>query len=262
MNELIIYLAALFIIPLLPAFILYKFLPSRTNVTGPFKGLDLKLTGAFAGYFILVLVGSTIFFTLYNKQNIHKTAFNYKQAEVDSLNRVIKELEAQLRAPFENNEEWTIAGKVESSIPEQTRVFFDDDTRGFYSTGRFELSRRCALKNGKPILPFALCIFNKTDGYKVIDLSKNLNSGDLTAFDIQFKEEDKTILINNPIDIRSKQRDSINYINNYAEKVPEVKEAISRVNPEIFKLKATINASTLDKVRRIGANRITDSLRR
>lgn len=44
------------LLPLVPAVIIYRFLPSRTFVKGPFKGLNIQLSGAFAGYFILVLV--------------------------------------------------------------------------------------------------------------------------------------------------------------------------------------------------------------
>ena len=57
-------LAAVLLLPLIPAFLLYKFLPSRTSVTGPFKGLNLKLTGAFGGYFLLVLTAIGVFFPL------------------------------------------------------------------------------------------------------------------------------------------------------------------------------------------------------
>ena len=58
--ELIAYLAALLFLPLFPAFILYKLLPSRATVAGPFRGLNLNLSGAFAGYFLLVLLTSFI----------------------------------------------------------------------------------------------------------------------------------------------------------------------------------------------------------
>lgn len=54
-------LAALLLVPLAPAYILYRKLPSDTVVKGPFKGLTVQLTGAFAGYFVLVLVGSGLF---------------------------------------------------------------------------------------------------------------------------------------------------------------------------------------------------------
>ncbi len=45
-----------FLVPLLPSFILYKFLPNnQVAVSGPFKGLKVDMAGAFAGYFILVI---------------------------------------------------------------------------------------------------------------------------------------------------------------------------------------------------------------
>lgn len=55
------YIAAVVLVPLIPAFILYKFLPAgRTEVDGPFKGLDIKLSGAFAGYFLVVLIVTSL----------------------------------------------------------------------------------------------------------------------------------------------------------------------------------------------------------
>jgi len=44
------------IVPIIPAYILYKSLPARTTVSGPFKGLNIQLTGAFGGYFVVVLL--------------------------------------------------------------------------------------------------------------------------------------------------------------------------------------------------------------
>jgi hypothetical protein len=43
-------------LPIVPAYILYKSLPARTTVSGPFKGLNIQLTGAFGGYFVVVLL--------------------------------------------------------------------------------------------------------------------------------------------------------------------------------------------------------------
>ncbi len=56
MTETIICSFIVVFFPLLPAYILYKMLPSTTTVSGPFKGLTINLTGAFGGYFILVLL--------------------------------------------------------------------------------------------------------------------------------------------------------------------------------------------------------------
>jgi hypothetical protein len=57
MIGVIVQLAAGLLIPLLPAFLLYRVLPSKTIVSGPFAGLKIDLGGAFGGYFLLVLVG-------------------------------------------------------------------------------------------------------------------------------------------------------------------------------------------------------------
>jgi len=55
MNDLVL-MAFGILLPLGPAFVLYKLLPSTANVTGPFKGLNLQLSGAFGGYFMLTLM--------------------------------------------------------------------------------------------------------------------------------------------------------------------------------------------------------------
>lgn len=52
----LIDVAVIVLIPMIPALILYAVLPSRATVSGPFKGLNIRLQGAFGGYFVLVLV--------------------------------------------------------------------------------------------------------------------------------------------------------------------------------------------------------------
>jgi hypothetical protein len=44
------------LLPIIPAYLLFKTLPSTSDVSGPFHGLQIKLSGAFAGYFVLVMV--------------------------------------------------------------------------------------------------------------------------------------------------------------------------------------------------------------
>ncbi len=44
------------LLPVVPAYLLFKALPSSAQVTGPLQGLTLKLGGAFAGYFAVLLV--------------------------------------------------------------------------------------------------------------------------------------------------------------------------------------------------------------
>ena len=63
MTETLIVICVGILLPIIPAFILYKTLPAKTSVSGPFKGLNIQLGGAFGGYFLLVLVVFGYFFT-------------------------------------------------------------------------------------------------------------------------------------------------------------------------------------------------------
>lgn len=51
-----VYMLLILLLPMIPAFVLFRFLPNTADVSGPFKGLTLKLSGAFAGYFVTVLL--------------------------------------------------------------------------------------------------------------------------------------------------------------------------------------------------------------
>jgi len=52
------YLAMVLLLPLVPALVLYRLLPSDAWVEGPLKGWKIHLTGAFAAYFALFLATS------------------------------------------------------------------------------------------------------------------------------------------------------------------------------------------------------------
>ena len=56
MTDELVLIAFAILIPITPAYILYKALPSDAKVAGPFKGLNIRLSGAFGGYFLLVLL--------------------------------------------------------------------------------------------------------------------------------------------------------------------------------------------------------------
>lgn len=58
-QGLIIFFAVV-LVPLAPAWILYRHLPSKAAVGGPFQGLSLKLGGAVAGYFLIALFGASV----------------------------------------------------------------------------------------------------------------------------------------------------------------------------------------------------------
>ncbi len=44
------------LVPIVPSYLLFRLLPEKAVVTGPFKGLRVDLSGAFAGYFLIFLV--------------------------------------------------------------------------------------------------------------------------------------------------------------------------------------------------------------
>ena len=52
-----ITLALLFLLPMVPAFVLYRFLPAAGEVGGTLYGVPIKLTGSIAGYVIVLLIG-------------------------------------------------------------------------------------------------------------------------------------------------------------------------------------------------------------
>src|SRR5215813_4430221 len=52
----ILTLSFIVMLPVVPAYLLFRALPSSGNVDGKFQGLEIKLGGAFAGYFALVLL--------------------------------------------------------------------------------------------------------------------------------------------------------------------------------------------------------------
>jgi hypothetical protein len=52
----IIRLSVLVLLPIIPAFLLFKALPSTAMVSGPFQGLTINLGGSFAGYFVVLLI--------------------------------------------------------------------------------------------------------------------------------------------------------------------------------------------------------------
>lgn len=100
MNNTFVYvLSVILLIPLVPALILYKFLPSRTTIDGPFKGMNLKLSGAFGGYFLLVLIAAGIFFPLLKSE---------QQKTIEKLEAEV----ARLKDEKGNQQQWKIEGSI------------------------------------------------------------------------------------------------------------------------------------------------------
>ena len=69
-NPIVVFLVVL-LAPGIPAYILYSRLPpEKTIVNGPFKGFQVQLTGAFAAYFVLVLLAMSFMVTFLSKRRV------------------------------------------------------------------------------------------------------------------------------------------------------------------------------------------------
>jgi hypothetical protein len=106
------------LLPLYPALIIFRKFPDKTHVSGPFKGLTLNLTGAFAGYFILFI--SCIAFTpfifkaitqaekLENDKWTVNAFVQFKKSDSTNVDRqeiaqLLQSLKTQISIPLTNN---------------------------------------------------------------------------------------------------------------------------------------------------------------
>ena len=187
-----IYLLMGFLVPLIPAYILYKTLPAETSVKGPFQGLKINLSGAFGGYFLLVLIAFAFSLKLISDSNIKR---------IETLSRENKALKAENEKIMSQYEYWTIEGQVTGDLPEKTKLFVDCRTTHFASTGDFSSNIYLRKEPNSSIIPAALCFFNTEDGYKVINLNKN-TSKDFDLFGIRIDEQKKKISLTKPVVLR------------------------------------------------------------
>jgi len=94
----LVWTVVIVLLPLVPAVILYKLFEQKTFVTGPFKGLRLDLSGAFAGYFLILVV---LCFVLYRPMQQRK-----------DLQSKIENLSSQLQDARQATG-WTVWGQIE-----------------------------------------------------------------------------------------------------------------------------------------------------
>jgi hypothetical protein len=242
-------LAAILLLPLLPAYIIYKFLPeSETNVEGPYKKLNLKLKGAFAGYFLLVLLSLGLQYVFLNNQQ-DKQIKGLLQSIQDS-SEVMNAYRAQIEASKNPVVDWKIKGLVKPGDKEGTRFFFDDGTTSKNPDGSFELVKRSIAAQGKANPPKWICVYNPVTGYQVISLNRELSHPDLATYNISFNDEQHEILIRNAIDINSAEKDSIVAVAGFLEKNPELKTKVSAADPNFF-IKANKTKILQDRIKAV-----------
>jgi len=169
-------LACVLLIPLFPAVLLYTKLPSKTAVTGPFKGLNLKLSGAFGGYFLLVLLAISIMIATDKREDL--------KSEI-----------AQLRAQLDNQATWTIDGQLQTTVPQDTRIFVSGNSLLRNTT--FNINNIVApVRKGK--ISMALCFYNPGFGYRIFNIDENFPA-EIERYQIAIDRMDKTIHIKRPI---------------------------------------------------------------
>ncbi|HEV7334100.1 MAG TPA: hypothetical protein VGN63_23915 [Flavisolibacter sp.] len=228
-DNFFLVLSAILLLPVIPAYIIYKFLPaSDTDVSGPYKGLSLKLKGAFAGYFLLVIVGLALQYTVMN--NKQQKQIEGLQRDVQQKDTAIAQLQAQIAASANPVIDWHIKGAV-TPVKEGTRFFYDDGTTRNDPDGSFDLIKRAIAKEGKAAPPKWVCIYNNITGFRVVSLNREINHPDISAFNVEFDDQKHEILIKRPIDINSIEKDSIVAVANFIEKNPTLKTQVQQIDP-------------------------------
>lgn len=226
-------LAAILLLPLIPAYIIYKFLPeSETNVEGPYKKLNLKLKGAFAGYFLLVLLSLGLQYVVMTSKE-GKQIEGLMQSIIDS-SQLLHTYRSQLEAGKNPVIDWKIKGIVSPGEKEGTRFFFDDGTTTKNPDGSFELIKRSIAAQGKANPPKWICVYNPVTGYQVISLNREIPHPDIAAYSVNFNDDLHEILIRKTIDINSTAKDSIVAVAGFLETNPELKAKVNATNPGLF----------------------------
>ncbi|MDB5207839.1 MAG: hypothetical protein JWR72_2914 [Flavisolibacter sp.] len=249
-------LAAILFLPVIPAYILYKFLPaSDTDVSGPYQGLSIKLKGAFAGYFLLVIVGLVLQYAVMN---------NKQEKQIETLTRegkqkdtTIAQQQLQLQASANPVIDWHIKGAVTPGGREGTRFFYDDGTTTNSPDGSFELIKRSIAKEGTAKPPKWMCIYNATAGFKVVSLNRDISHPDIAGYNIAFDDTKHEILVRKPIDINSIEKDSLVAVANFIESNPALKQQALQISPGLFEKADVIKQEQqLNKVKLIRFNQL------
>lgn len=162
------------LLPIVPAYVLYKALPSRATVSGPFKGLNIQLTGGFGGYFLVLLVIVGLI---------------------------------SLRQLPSRSEVWSVTGKVilKNSDPRekitQNDFSVQPPTNLLYPDGRFEIDVPVKLGQSD-ILEFPKIVINH-DGYmpQTIALGDQQPTFGAKPYKLKSDNKAKKWIIENPIEL-------------------------------------------------------------
>lgn len=156
-------------LPLLPAYILFKTLPTDATVEGPWKGLRIKLSGGFGGYFLLVLLVFSYLYWMDGQRN--------KQTE--ETRRLKEELQRYKEIETRAYKVFTVRGKVgaeDKSYFENVEPFQIDKfpkTWAVSSNGSFEAYIPVRLKPDGTLDPAQITIEYPPYSIASVDLDDN-----------------------------------------------------------------------------------------
>lgn len=169
--QMVIMIIVMVLVPIIPAYFIYRYLPNKTVVKGPFKGLSIHLGGAFGGYFLILLLISGFFWAC--------------------LSRI------------ESYEIWTIEGAVElgdhGGNIEDTRFLVKPPNQEVYTDGRFFIKNMLLQKKDRNGNPSLIII---KEGYNPESLILKESPVSLKGFKdygIKYLTNDKVIKIEIPI---------------------------------------------------------------
>lgn len=131
------------LLPILPAYLLFKTLPADAAVEGPWNGLKIKLGGAFGGYFLLVLIVFGYFYWLNDRR--------FKNEDVSHIQSESREIKV-----YTIKGDWKVEG--ESLDPGELaclQLVINPETSKVYSSGSFEAQIPVRPKqDGTPDFPY------------------------------------------------------------------------------------------------------------
>jgi len=173
--EMIVMIAVMVLLPIVPAILLYYKLPNKTTVKGPFKGLDIQLTGAFAGYFLVLLLVVGFYVSFLSGRSITVPVY----------------------------ETWKVEGKIGlgdgAAIDEDIDIMVKPPDSDIDGEGSFYISDiLLAEKKGENVIKLSI----EKKGYSPLALFLSEKQPTGHGYTVVYSWKDKTISIKEPIVLR------------------------------------------------------------
>lgn len=177
----IVLVTVITILPLIPSYILFKFLPAKSIVTGPFKGMNIDFSGATAIYFI-------IFVTIFTTSQFW-------------------ELDNQNNAEQKNYEVWKVEGKLNSDNvqdykKERFKISLEPPYHEIQTNGEFSIDILRERNNTTGRMEFPNLYISDRDGdYMGRTINLEQSGWDTTNYNIEQIDSSHILKIKNPIDM-------------------------------------------------------------